>query len=254
MRNVKLVSVLIILIITASNSLVAQNNAPPLSPGQQDARQKAAEERFHNDWANLARFCNDNLKIGQPAVGEKRVVFIGNSIIEGWIRLDPQFFSGRPYVNRGISGQTTPQMLVRFRSDVINLSPAVIVILAGVNDIAGKTGPSTLEMIEDNIASMVDLAKANGIPVLLSSVLPAIDFPWKRGMQPAEKIVQLNVWIKNYAENNGCLYLDYFTPMADEQHGLKTDLTFDGVHPNLAGYKVMEPIVESAIQKALNVK
>jgi lysophospholipase L1-like esterase len=254
MKTLKFIAVIIILMITGSYALVAQNNVPTPTPAQQDARQIAAEERFHNDWANLARFRNDNLKIGQPAVGEKRVVFLGNSITEGWIRLDPGFFSGRPYINRGISGQTTPQMLIRFRPDVINLKPAVIVILAGVNDIAGKTGPSTLEMIEDNLASMVDIAKANGIPVLLSSVLPAIDFPWKRGMQPAEKIVQLNVWIKNYAENNGCLYLDYFTPMADEQHGLKTELTYDGVHPNLAGYKVMEPIVESAIQKALNVK
>jgi lysophospholipase L1-like esterase len=209
---------------------------------------------LHNDWANFARFRDDNIKIGLPAAGEKRVVFMGNSIAEGWIRMDPDFFSDKPYVNRGISGQTTPQMLVRFRPDVINLKPAVIVILAGINDIAGNTGPSTLEMIEDNLASMVDLAKANGVPIVLSSVLPAFDFPWRPGMQPAEKVVQLNAWIKNYAVNNGCVYLDYFTPMADERHGLKAELTYDGVHPNLAGYKVMEPLVESAIQKALDLK
>jgi lysophospholipase L1-like esterase len=209
---------------------------------------------LHNDWANFARFRDDNIKIGLPAAGEKRVVFMGNSITEGWIRMDPDFFSDKPYVNRGISGQTTPQMLVRFRPDVINLKPAVIVILAGINDIAGNTGPSTLEMIEDNLASMVDLAKANGVPIVLSSVLPAFDFPWRPGMQPAEKVVQLNAWIKNYAVNNGCVYLDYFTPMADERHGLKAELTYDGVHPNLAGYKVMEPLVESAIQKALDLK
>jgi lysophospholipase L1-like esterase len=142
-------------------------------------------------------------------------------------------------------------MLVRFRPDVINLKPAVIVILAGINDIAGNTGPSTLEMIEDNLASMVELAKANGVSVVLSSVLPAFDFPWRQGMQPAEKVVQLNAWIKNYAKQNSCVYLDYFTPMADERHGLKAELTYDGVHPNLAGYKVMEPLVESAIQEAL---
>jgi lysophospholipase L1-like esterase len=253
MKNLKFVSVIIILMMVGSIALLAQNNSPKPTPEQQDAWKKAEEERFHNDWANFARFRDDNIKIGLPAAGEKRVVFIGNSITEGWIRMDPGFFSGKPYVNRGISGQTTPQMLVRFRSDAINLKPAVIVILAGINDIAGNTGPSTLEMIEDNLASMVDLAKANGISVVLSSVLPAFDFPWYRGMQPAEKVVQLNVWIKNYTEKSGCIYLDYFTPMADERHGLKAELTYDGVHPNLAGYKVMEPLVESAIQKALDL-
>jgi lysophospholipase L1-like esterase len=141
-------------------------------------------------------------------------------------------------------------MLIRFRPDAINLKPSVIVILAGINDIAGNTGPSTLEMIEDNIASMVDIAKANGVALVLSSVLPAYDFPWRPGMQPAEKVVQLNVWIKNFAEKKGCVYLDYFTPMADKRNGLKEELTYDGVHPNLTGYKVMEPLVESAILKA----
>jgi lysophospholipase L1-like esterase len=175
---------------------------------------------------------------------------MGNSITEGWARLDSVFFAGNPYVNRGISGQTTPQMLIRFRPDAINLKPSVIVILAGINDIAGNTGPSTPEMIEDNLASMVDLAKANGIAVVLSSVLPAFDFPWRPGMQPAEKVVQLNIWIKKFAEKNGCIYLDYFTSMADNRNGLKKELTYDGVHPNLAGYKVMEPLAESAIRKA----
>jgi lysophospholipase L1-like esterase len=254
MKNLKFALVIFILMMTGSVALVAQNNAPKPTPEQQDAWKKAEEERLHNDWANFARFRDDNIKIGLPAAGEKRVVFMGNSIAEGWIRMDPDFFSDKPYVNRGISGQTTPQMLVRFRPDVINLKPAVIVILAGINDIAGNTGPSTLEMIEDNLASMVDLAKANGVPIVLSSVLPAFDFPWRPGMQPAEKVVQLNAWIKNYALNNGCVYLDYFTPMADERHGLKAELTYDGVHPNLAGYKVMEPLVESAIQKALDLK
>ncbi len=253
MKSLKLVPAVIILMLTCSIAVSAQKNAPTPTPEQQEAWKKAEEERLHNDWANLARFRDDNIKIGLPAAGEKRIVFMGNSITEGWIRTDPDFFAGKPYVNRGISGQTTPQMLVRFRPDVINLRPAVIVILAGINDIAGNTGPSTLEMIEDNIASMADLAKSNGVTVVLSSVLPAFDFPWRPGMQPAEKVVQLNVWIKNYAEKNGCIYLDYFTPMADERHGLRAELTFDGVHPNLAGYKVMEPLVESAIQKALEM-
>lgn len=251
MKKLKIISVLLILMLSGSFALLAQKNQPKPTPEQLEAWKKAAEERLHNDWANLARFRDDNIKIGLPAATEKRVVFMGNSITEGWSRLDSGFFSGKPYVNRGISGQTTPQMLIRFRPDAINLKPSVIVILAGINDIAGNTGPSTLEMIEDNLASMVDIAKSNGIPVVLSSVLPAFDFPWRPGMQPAEKVVALNVWIKNFAENRGCIYLDYFTAMADQRNGLKEELTYDGVHPNLAGYKVMDPLVETAIKKAL---
>jgi len=251
MKNLKFLSALIILMMAGSIVIVAQENAPKPTQEQLDAWKKAEEERLHNDWANFARFRDDNVKIGLPATGEKRVVFMGNSITEGWINLDPGFFGGKPYVNRGISGQTTPQMVIRFRPDVINLKPSAVVILAGINDIAGNTGPSTLEMIEDNLAAMVEMAKANGISVVLSSILPAYDFPWRPGMQPAEKVVLLNNWIKNYSKHNECVYLDYFTPMADEQNGLKTELTFDGVHPNIAGYKVMEPLVESAIQEAL---
>jgi lysophospholipase L1-like esterase len=250
MKKLKIVSFLVIMMIS-TGALTAQNKDSKPTPEQVEAWKKAEEERVHNDWANLGRFRDDNIKIGLPAAGEKRIVFMGNSITEGWSNQDPGFFSGKPYLNRGISGQTTPQMLIRFRPDVINLKPAVVVILAGINDIAGNTGPSTLEMIEDNLASMVDLAKANGIQVVLSSVLPAFDFPWRPGMQPAEKVVQLNSWIKNCAEKSGCIYLDYFTPMADKRNGLKEELTSDGVHPNLAGYKVMEPLVESAIQQAL---
>ena len=209
---------------------------------------------FAQDWANTARFKDDNAKIGLPASGEKRIVFMGNSITEGWINTCPDFFAGKSYVNRGISGQTTPQMLVRFRPDVINLKPAVVVILAGTNDIAGNTGPSTLEMIMDNLISMAELAKANQIKVVLSSVLPVFDYPWKPGLQPAEKIIALNLMIKTYAEKNGLVYLDYFSATVDERKGLKKELSGDGVHPNLAGYKIMEPLVEAAIQKALSKK
>ena len=215
------------------------------------SKAQSKDEGLRNDWANLARFKADNEKIGLPAPEEKRIVFMGNSITEGWSNARPVFFEGKPYVNRGISGQTTPQMLVRFRPDVINLKPAVVVILAGINDIAGNTGPMTLEMIENNLASMVDLAKANGIKVVLSSVLPAFDFPWRPGLQPAEKVVQLNEWIMKYASEKGCVYLDYFTGMADERDGLKSEYTYDGVHPNEAGYLIMEPMVELAIQQAL---
>lgn len=204
-----------------------------------------------NDWANLNRYKEENLKIGLPAENENRVVFIGNSITQGWIEVDPNFFAGKSYINRGISGQTTPQMLVRFRSDVVNLKPKVVVILAGTNDIAGNTGPSTLEMIEDNIASMVEIANANNIKVVLCSILPAYDYPWKTGLEPAQKIVDLNKWIKEYAVKNKIIYVDYFAPIADQRNGMKKAYSEDGVHPNLAGYKVMEPIVENAIAEAL---
>ena len=203
------------------------------------------------DWANLERFRQENANLPIPAKNEKRVVFMGNSITEGWSNLYPAFFKDKPYINRGISGQTTPQMLIRFRPDVINLKPAVVVILAGVNDIAGNTGPSTLEMIADNIYSMAELAKANGIKVVLSSVLPAYDFPWNPGMEPAPKIAALNKMIKAYALQHGCVYLDYYTAMVDERLGLKAELTYDGVHPNEAGYKVMSPLAEKAIAEAL---
>lgn len=204
------------------------------------------------DWANIARFKNENAKLPAPAKAEKRVVFMGNSITEGWLKTRPSFFAGKPYVNRGIGGQTTPQMLVRFRADVINLKPALVVILAGTNDIAGNTGPSTLEMIKDNIVSMAELAKANGIKVILSSVLPVYDYPWKPGLNPAENIFALNIMLKDYALKNKLGYVDYFTPMVDSRKGLKIELGEDGVHPNEMGYLIMEPLVEKAITEALN--
>tara|TARA_R110002167_G_scaffold109512_14_gene279353 strand:- start:2076 stop:2762 length:687 start_codon:yes stop_codon:yes gene_type:complete len=203
------------------------------------------------DWPNLGMFKEANAQLSPPADGEDRVVFMGNSITIGWINSRPEFFAGKPYINRGISGQTTPQMLIRFRQDVIALNPKVVVILAGTNDIAGNTGPSTLDMIADNIKSMAELAHANGIKVILSSTLPAYDYPWKPGLQPAEKIVTLNLMIKEYADANGHIYLDYFSAMADERKGLPKKYANDEVHPTVAGYKVMEPMVEAAIAKAL---
>jgi len=244
---------LLFLVFAGSSVLVAQKNTTEPTNEQKEAWRKAQEEQLHNDWANLGRFREENKLVAMPTEGEKRVVFMGNSITEGWIRIDPGFFSGKPYINRGISGQTTPQMLVRFKPDVINLKPVVVVILAGINDIAGNTGPSTLEMIEDNLSSMAEIAKTNGVEVVLSSVLPAYDFPWHPGLEPAEKVVKLNGWIKNYAMSHNCIYLDYFTPMSDEKYALKAEYTLDGVHPTLAGYKIMEPLVTEAIQKALNL-
>lgn len=203
------------------------------------------------DWANLNRFKEDNKTILPVQANEDRVVFMGNSITQGWIDRVPDFFANRPYINRGIGGQTTPQMLLRFRQDVIQLQPKVVVILAGTNDIAGNTGPSTLEMIEDNIHSMAELAQAHGIQVVLCSVLPAYDYPWRSGLEPAPKIIELNKRIKQYAETHGAVYCDFFTPMADERDGLPKELSEDGVHPNLAGYAIMGSIVEEAISKAL---
>ena len=203
------------------------------------------------DWANLKQFQKGNAELTIPKSGDHRIVFMGNSITEGWLRIRPEFFVGKPYVNRGISGQTTPQMLLRFRQDVINLRPSVVVILAGVNDIAGNTGPSTIEMIAGNIFSMAELAKANNIKVVLCPVLPAFDFPWRPGLEPAEKVVKLNTIIKSYAKKNNIVYVDYFTAMVNESNGLKKEFGSDGIHPNATGYLIMEPLLENALAKAL---
>lgn len=212
------------------------------------------DDRLRNDWASLGRYREANAALGPPKPGENRVVFYGNSITDAWARHFETMFPGKPYVGRGISGQTTPQMLVRFRQDVIALEPAVVVILAGTNDIAGNTGPSTQEMIADNLVSMVELAKANGVRVVLSSVLPAYDYRWRPGLEPAPKIVALNQWMREYAAANDVVYLDYHSAMADERHGLPASLSEDGVHPNEAGYRVMAPLVELAITEALRRK
>ncbi|CAA9198007.1 hypothetical protein FLA105534_01917 [Flavobacterium bizetiae] len=204
------------------------------------------------DWPNLNRYKDENAKV--PVLSAKdhsRVVFMGNSITEGWINKRPEFFNAKKYINRGISGQTTPQMLLRFRQDVIALKPSVVVILAGINDIAQNTGPYTIEATSGNIFSMCELAKQNGIKAIICSVLPAFDFPWKPGLEPAQKVIQLNNVLKAYAEQHKLLYVDYFSAMVNEQMGLKKELGTDGVHPNEAGYAIMEPILEKAISKAL---
>jgi len=204
------------------------------------------------DWNQLGRYYQANKKLRAQPRDPKRVVFIGDSITDGW-RL-AEAFPGKPYVNRGISGQTTPQMLVRFRADVVALKPAVVVILAGINDIAENTGPTTMEAIEDNLASMCEIAAANDIRVVLSSVTPAIDFPWRRGKEPAPKVRTLNAWIEQYAAANGYTYLDYYTPMADAAGGMKAGLASDGVHPTPEGYAIMAPLAEQAIATALENK
>ena len=188
-----------------------------------------------------------------PVAGENRVLFMGDSITDNWGRQYGKFFPGKPYINCGISGQTTPQMLIRFRPDVIVLRPAVVVILAGTNDIAGNTGPTTLEAIEDNLTSMVELARANGIRVVLASLLPACDYiKPQTPRRPMEKIIALNAWIKDYAVKNKLIYLDYYSAMLDNNKVLKRELTYDGLHPNDAGYEVMGPLAEKAIAGALH--
>jgi lysophospholipase L1-like esterase len=203
------------------------------------------------DWPNLNKYQTENTNLKPAAAGQKRIIFMGDSITEFWSIINAEYFAGKPYVNRGISGQTTPQMLVRFRADVIALKPAAVVILAGINDIAGNTGPSTLDMIANNIFSMAELAKANQIKVILCSVLPAFDFPWRPNQNPAEKIVALNEMIKTYAIANDIVFVDYYSAMVDGRKGLPSSFSNDGVHPNKVGYEVMAPILEKAITNVL---
>jgi lysophospholipase L1-like esterase len=220
----------------------------------------ANAEKTLQDWPNLGRYSEANAKIVAPAKGEKRVVFMGDSITDLWVQ--PQlggFFPTKPYIDRGISGQTTPQMLIRFRPDVIALQPKVVVILAGTNDLAGNTGPMTVAQIEGNLTSMSELAHANKIRVVLASVLPVSNYGQDRNGNPVdmrikrrpEKILELNAWIKTYAASHGDVYLDYFAATADDQGLLKKDLSEDGLHPNAKGYAVMSPLAEQAIHAAL---
>lgn len=204
------------------------------------------------DWPDLHRYQEANQKADGEHPKENRVVFMGNSITEGWIKTDPEFFNqNKNYIDRGISGQTTPQMLLRFRQDVINLKPKAVVILAGTNDIAGNTGPATLDEIFGNLVTMMELANANHIKVIISSILPVYDYPWKPGLEPSGKIIELNSRLKKYAASNKLAYVDYHSAMKDARNGLPETLAADGVHPNLKGYKIMEPLVQKAIDASL---
>ena len=207
---------------------------------------------YGQDWANLKRFQQENSELMLAKAHENRVVFMGNSITEGWLSIRPEFFKNKPYVNRGISGQTTPQMLIRFRQDVIHLKPSTVVLLAGINDIAENTGPSTIEMIANNIVSMAELAKANHINVIICSVLPANKLPWREGLKPAEKVIKLNTILKSYSKKHKLAYVDYYSAMVNDSHGLKKELGEDGIPPNKNGYLIMEPILEKAIKKYIN--
>jgi lysophospholipase L1-like esterase len=266
---------LLMCIAFAAADCAAQTAAPSPSPNSSPAaaidtaectQAKATVTRLETrfkDWPALARYREENSKTTAPDKKEKRVVFLGDSITDSWHSpSNGGFFPGKPYINRGISGQTTPQMLIRFRPDVLALKPEVVVILAGTNDIAGNTGPMTLEAIEDNLASIAELARAHRIRVVLSSVLPVSDYEKTADGQPRnqttrrppEQIKALNEWMKRYAAENKLTYLDYYSAMVDEKGFLKDELSNDGLHPNLQGYLVMNPLAEKAIAAALRRK
>ena len=204
------------------------------------------------DFAQLSRYSADNAKLGPPAPGTQRVVFFGDSITDNWGRKFGSFFPGKPYVNRGISGQTTANMLLRFAQDVVQLQPAAVIILAGTNDVAENTGPATDAQVEDNFRSMVAIARTAHIRVILASIPPADRFPWHPGAAPAARIRTLNVWLKAYAAEQHFVYLDYYTALATPEGAMKPDLAIDkAVHPNTAGYDLMQPLAEAAIRKSL---
>jgi lysophospholipase L1-like esterase len=232
----------------------AEGEAPPRLVGVVDqpclpARTAAEEDRPRNDWAFLCRYEAENSVLGRSAT--PRVVFMGDSITESWKVAHPEFFNGG-FIDRGISGQTSGQMLVRFRQDVIALRPAVVHIMAGTNDVAGNAGPTTLQAIKNNIISMVDLARANGIRVVLASIPPAGAFPWQSAVvEPAKYIVTLNAWLRQYTKDRGLVYADYHKPLADDHDAMKETFSNDGVHPNREGYLVMEPVARRAIEEAL---
>jgi lysophospholipase L1-like esterase len=240
----------IILVTLLAATLRAQQPSPvaPVPPTP-DATKAARLQSMVNDFGGLTRYQKENLTI--PPSEKGRVIFFGDSITDAWGSRPNTgtFFPGKPYLNRGISGQTTPQMLVRFRQDVLFLHPDAVVILAGTNDIAGNTGPSTLAMIEDNFTSMVELAKAEHIRPIMASVLPAADYPWHRGQEPAAKIQDLNRWLREFCKQQRIPYLDYYSAMAGPDGGMKPGLSSDGVHPNAEGYAIMAPLAEKAIAR-----
>lgn len=206
-------------------------------------------QSFAQDWANLQRYKAENEQLLIQKVPKNRIVFMGNSITEGWSNFQPTFFDTYTRINRGISGQTTPQMVLRFRQDVLQLQPKIVVILAGTNDIAQNTGPITLDEIAGNIFTMCELAKQNHIQIIICSVLPALDYPWRTGLEPAQKIIELNKKLKKYAFENNIAYVDYFSAMVDDKNGLLAKYTYDGVHPNKEGYEVMENLINKQLKK-----
>ncbi len=250
---------LIVLTVIFSLSAIAQTPTPTPDPNPDKTRADRLQARL-NDFANLARYRDANTKLASPAKDENRVVFMGDSITDGW-KLD-QYFPGQPYVNRGISGQTTPQMVLRFRPDVINLKPKVVVILAGTNDLSSYPGPNVIETTEANLMSMVDLAHANGINVVLATIMPISDYNKDKSgkpvirtvTRPPAQITAINAWIKSFCAERELVYLDYFSALADNNGFLKEALANDGLHPNAKGYEVIKPLAENATKIALKKK
>jgi lysophospholipase L1-like esterase len=240
-----------LIFVPAASQAQVPAQAAPVGGQVVSAGQVAEMQAKLADWPQLEHYRAANAAQAPPTAGEDRVVFYGASMTEGWGMHGSTFFPGKPYVNRGISGQTTAQMVVRFRQDVIDLHPKAVLILAGTNDVAGNTGPMTPQMTEDNWTSMADLAKANGIRVIFASITPSTDFPWRRGLHPAEKIRALNAWLKDYCAAQSLTYLDYHSALTNEEGGMKADLTVDGVHATVKGYEVMAPLAQAAIDKAL---
>ncbi|WP_025145640.1 GDSL-type esterase/lipase family protein [Pedobacter jeongneungensis] len=236
---------LIFILLISTGSLFAQ------AQKTDSLNNKPKKENFADDWAALTKYQKENELLPPPNRKEKRVVFLGSSIFEFWKQKDPEYFNNNAYLDRGISGQISPQLLIRFRQDVINLKPKVVIILAGSNDISGNTGHVTNEKIMNNIKSMAELARVHHIKVILCKYLPVYQYPWNKNIEPAEIIVSLNEMIATYAKEKNYTVLDYWTPLVDERKGQRPELTVDGVHPNLAGYKIMEGVTDVAIKKAL---
>lgn len=251
--------ILLVLLLCASSSALAQQRAPSIPstgfPGLDEYRASRIAI-YTDDFGQLARYREENAAVGLPRAKENRVVFLGDSITDYWKLAD--YFPGKPYLNRGIDGQTTPEMLVRFRQDVIELRPTVLVVLAGTNDLAGVTGPARNEDIEANYASMAELARMHDIRVAFASLLPAHNYTQDAkesfALRPPERILALNRWLKDYCAKQGLVYLDYFSALVDEHGMLRRDLSEDGLHPNAAGYKIMAPLAEKAIAKAISRK
>ncbi|WP_210520387.1 GDSL-type esterase/lipase family protein [Hymenobacter terricola] len=252
----KIPSTGLLALLLAPGVACAQQPAADAKKAADDAYHQRQEYLLHNDWPNLERYAAANRRLPAPTPGVPRVVIIGNSITEGWVKEDSAFFKGNTYeyVGRGISGQATGQTVVRFRPDVIDLHPAVVVILVGTNDVAENNGPYNPQTTMNNIMTMAELAQAHGIRVVLGAVAPSVDFWWRKGLNPAPKIIALNQQINAYAARHKLVYYDMHTALKDEQNGLKKAYGEDGVHPNLAGYRVMEPLLNQAVAAALKKK
>ena len=237
--------------VTSGAAGQAQGAAQRATTAADPATQLAALQKRMQDWAQRGYFRAKNAALAPAAAGEQRVVFFGDSITELWGRSWDTSFPGKPYVNRGISGQTSPQMVLRFHQDVVDLHPAVVVVLAGTNDIAEKTGPMTEEATLDDFRAMLEMARANGIKMVVGSIPPADDFPWNKGLEPALKIKAMNARLEAWCRSEGVVWVDYYTPLADVNGAMKPGLSLDGVHPTPAGYAIMTPLAEAGIQKAL---